>query len=205
MSYILNIYEIEKYIYSNISYKGKLYLNFNKNKNFLHYNIFKKIKKKKIDLNIIKAISVNLGPAISYTRIRNILSTAKGLCLSLNIPLIKITIFKLFIYYIKIKKKIKKYKFIYFIIINNLIYKYNIYTNKIYIINNIININKYIYKNLYNNLFIIEKKFKNKIYITNNNINFYKIPYKYINLLSYKLFLKNKFINNINNIIPIYK
>ncbi|MDH3005027.1 MAG: hypothetical protein NHG06_00290 [Candidatus Shikimatogenerans sp. JK-2022] len=207
MSYILNIYEKNIYIYSNITYNGKLFIKINKNSNLLHYNIFKIIKQKKINIKIINAISVNFGPAISYTRIRNILSSAKGLCLSLNIPLIKLNNFLIIINYKK--KLIIKYKLINFIIhkYNKKIYliEYNFLNKKIKIINNIENIHKYIIINHNKKFFFINKKFKNKYKIfKDKNIYFYKIPYNYINKLSYKLYLKKKFIKNINSCTPIF-
>lgn len=204
MTYILNIYEKSKYIYSNLTYNGKLFLKIPKNNNLLHYNILKCLNKKKINIKIINAICINLGPSISYTRIRNILSSAKGLSLSLNIPLIKLNTFIILINYNK--KLIKNYKYIIFIIFryNNI----NIYYIKYNIINNkykkIINIYKYINSYKMNTLFFINKKFKSKYYKSYKKIFFYKIPYNHIIKLSYKLYLKKKFIKNINKCLPIY-
>ncbi|MDH3004836.1 MAG: hypothetical protein NHF85_00805, partial [Candidatus Shikimatogenerans sp. JK-2022] len=116
MVYILNIYEKKTYIYSNITKNGKTFIIIKKNNNSLHYNILKQIKKYNLlFLNKLNSICINFGPAISYTRIRNIFSAVKGLSLTLKIPIIKINLFEILLFYYK--KKIKTYKKIIFIII----------------------------------------------------------------------------------------
>ncbi|WGH25103.1 MAG: hypothetical protein NHF96_00670 [Candidatus Shikimatogenerans bostrichidophilus] len=206
MSYILNIYEKNKFIYSNITYNGKLFIKIKKNSNSFHYYLLKSLRKKKINITIINAISVNLGPAISYTRIRNILASAKGFCLSLNIPLIKLNSFLLLINYKK--KIIKKYNKINFILHKHdnsiFIVEYNFLKKKIKHKKYIKNIQKYIIKNNNKTFFFINKNFKNNYKKIKNIIYFYKIPYNYLNKFSYKLYLNKKFINNINICLPIY-
>ncbi|WGH25562.1 MAG: hypothetical protein NHG13_00040 [Candidatus Shikimatogenerans bostrichidophilus] len=187
MVYILNIYEKKKYILSNITFNNKIFINIKKNKYSIHYNLLKIIKKKKFNLNKLNAICVNLGPCISYTKIRNIISSAKGFCLALNIPLIKINSFLIYIY--KNKKKIKKYHKLYFFIFS--------YKKKIkYII--IFDVKK---KKFYKKKNIKIKKKNKKILYLYNYINYYL---KYIINISYKLYKKKKFIKNINKILPIY-
>ncbi|WGH25285.1 MAG: hypothetical protein NHF87_00690 [Candidatus Shikimatogenerans bostrichidophilus] len=206
MSYILNIYEKNKFIYSNITYNGKLFIKIKKNYNSFHYYLLKSLRKNNINITIINAISVNLGPAISYTRIRNILATAKGFCLSLNIPLIKLNSFLLLINYKK--KIINKYKIINFIIHKHdnsiFIVEYNFKKKEIKHKKYINNIKKYIIKNNNKIFFLINKNLKKNYKKIKKLIFFYKIPYNYINKFSYKLYLNQKFIKNINICLPIY-
>ncbi|WGH25650.1 MAG: hypothetical protein NHF89_00705 [Candidatus Shikimatogenerans bostrichidophilus] len=201
MTYILNIYENNKYILSNISYNGKLLFKIKKNSNSLHQKIKKSLIKYKFKINKINAICVNFGPSISYTRIRIILSSAKGLCLSLKKPLIMINDFLILIN--NKLKLIKKYKKINFII-----YSYN--KKKIYIIKYNCNKNIFYKKkkikkyNFIKNIYFLNIKFKKKNYKYHKNIYFYKINYNDIIKLSYEFYKKKKFVKNINCCEPIY-
>ncbi|WGH24736.1 MAG: hypothetical protein NHF88_00660 [Candidatus Shikimatogenerans bostrichidophilus] len=202
MTYILNIYQRKQYIYSNITYNSKIFLNFPKNYNNLNYSIFKIIKNKKIDLNILNAVSIYLSPDKSHTISRNILSAAKGFCLGLNIKLIVLTSILLFL--IKYKKILINKNKIYFLILinknNYLIFKYSLKLNNFIYYNKINNLS--ILKIKKNYKYFIKNNYKNKKYISNKYIYYYKINYKYIIKLSYLFYLKKKFILNINNFIP---
>ncbi|WGH26545.1 MAG: hypothetical protein NHG02_00725 [Candidatus Shikimatogenerans bostrichidophilus] len=196
MTYILNINENN----NNISYNDKLFLKI-KDNYFLHENIKNSILKKNFNIKKLNAICFNTGPSKSYFKIRSRLSTVKGICFSLNIPLIIIDDFL-----ILINKKInffkkKKYKNIIYII-----YSYN-KKKKFYKIYNFkkkkISFFKKKKKNFKNNFFFIYKKNKNLIKI---NKKFYYIKYNINDVicLSYKLYKKKKFLKNINSCEPIY-
>ncbi|WGH28045.1 MAG: hypothetical protein NHG07_00695 [Candidatus Shikimatogenerans bostrichidophilus] len=116
MIYILNINENDNKTFSNVSLNGKLLFKIKNKNNNIHYNIEKTFKYYNFKINKINAICVNNGPSISYIKIRSILSTIKGFCLILNKPLIIINDFIITIN--NIKKKIKKYKKIFFIILS---------------------------------------------------------------------------------------
>jgi len=60
------------------------------------------LKRIKISLNQLSAIAVNKGPG-SYTGLRIGVSTAKGLCFSLDLPLISVNSLDLMIYDVKTK------------------------------------------------------------------------------------------------------
>ena len=60
------------------------------------------LKRVKISLNQLSAIAVNKGPG-SYTGLRIGVSTAKGLCFSLDLPLISVNSLDLMIYDVKKK------------------------------------------------------------------------------------------------------
>ncbi|WGH27044.1 MAG: hypothetical protein NHG12_00695 [Candidatus Shikimatogenerans bostrichidophilus] len=207
MTYILNINENDNNKLSNISLNYKLLFKIIIINNNIHENIKNLLIKKKFNLNKINAICVNNGPSLSYIKIRSILSTVKGICLSLNKPLIVINDF-----IIIINNKInlfKNFKIIFFIIFSynkKIIYlkKYNIKKKKLYkkkIINNLYK--KKIFKKY---LFFLNKKNKKNININyfKKKIFFYKINYNNIIYTSYKLYKKKKFIKNINKCEPIY-
>ncbi|WOX79333.1 hypothetical protein [Candidatus Shikimatogenerans bostrichidophilus] len=205
MTYILNINENNNYIFSNISYNGKLLYLIKKTYYSIHKNINKCLLNYNFNLNKLNAVCVNLGPSIYYFKIRSLLSTAKGICLALKIPLIIVNDFLL----ILINKKkflIKKYNKIIFIIFsyNKKIIYIKIYDfKKLKIINNIY---KFINKNK-NYFFFINKKYKKFIkynLFINNNFYFYKINYLNIIYLSYNFYKKKKYIKNINLCEPIY-
>ena len=61
------------------------------------------LKRVKISLNQLSAIAVNKGPG-SYTGLRIGVSTAKGLCFSLDLPLLSVNSLDLMIYDVKKKK-----------------------------------------------------------------------------------------------------
>ncbi|WOX79210.1 hypothetical protein [Candidatus Shikimatogenerans bostrichidophilus] len=210
MTYILNINENNNYIFSNISYNGKLLYLIKNTYNSIHKNINKCLFKNKFNINKLNAVCVNLGPSIYYFKIRSILSSAKGICLALNIPLIIVNDYLL----ILINKKkclIKKYNKIIFIFFsyNKKIIYIKIYDfkkfKKLKIINNIY---KFINKNK-NYYFFINKKYKKLIkynLFIYNNFNFYKINYLKIINLSYYFYKEKQYIknNNINLCEPIY-
>ncbi|MDH3004848.1 MAG: hypothetical protein NHG09_00065, partial [Candidatus Shikimatogenerans sp. JK-2022] len=171
--------------------------------NSLHFNIFKKISKKKININIIKAICVNIGPSISYTRIRNIISSTKGFCLALNLPLIEINDFLISIFKFKNKNLLKKKKNIFFIFDSfnkkkTFFIKFNFLKKIIYKKKKIkfLNLNK-------KKIFFINQNYKKK-YKNKKNFFFYKILEKDIINFSYFLYKKKKFSKNINKCMPIY-
>ncbi|WGH24922.1 MAG: hypothetical protein NHG14_00660 [Candidatus Shikimatogenerans bostrichidophilus] len=207
MSYILNIYEKNQLIYSNISYKGKLILKFNKNYNLFHYNILKKIKKYGIKITIIKSIALNFGPALSYTRLRNLLSSVKGLCFSLKIPLIKLNDFLIILLKYKYLNINKNINFIVHYKKKIFIFNYNLILDKITPIKFYLYINDvftYIKSNSNKYLFFINKKFKKNYKPFNKFIFFYKNSYKFINKISFLFYKKKIFVKNINTCIPIY-
>ncbi|WGH24553.1 MAG: hypothetical protein NHF92_00660 [Candidatus Shikimatogenerans bostrichidophilus] len=198
MTYILNIYKNKQYINFNITYNSNIIIQNKSNYNNFINSIFKIIKKKNINLNILKAVAIILSPDNSHTINRNILSSAKGFCLGLNIKLIVLT--KILLILKKYNKLLnienKKY---YLILINKnnyLIFKYSSkFNNFIYYkkINNLLFLKK-------NYIYLISFHYKNKLY--NNNFYFYKINYKYIIKLSYLFYYKKKYILNINKFIP---
>ena len=64
------------------------------------------LKRVKISLNQLSAIAVNKGPG-SYTGLRIGVSTAKGLCFSLDLPLISVNSLDLMIYDVKKKNLVE--------------------------------------------------------------------------------------------------
>ncbi|WOX79076.1 hypothetical protein [Candidatus Shikimatogenerans bostrichidophilus] len=150
MTYILNINENNNYIFSNISYNGKLLYLIKKTYNSIHKNINNCLLNYNFNLNKLNAVCVNLGPSIYYFKIRSLLSTAKGICLSLNIPLIIVNEFLLINnkkYFIKNYNKNKIF-FIFFSYNNKQIIYIKIYDFKYFKILKIINnLYKFINKN----------------------------------------------------------
>lgn len=203
MAYILNIYEKGIYIYSNITYKGKLYLKIKKTKYYIHHNICKAISKNKFNLNRLNAISVNLGPGLSDTRNRNILSSAKGFCYALNIPLIKIN--NILLFYIKYKKTINKNsnpQFLIFINNNQLVFKYNHILKKFFFIKKTKRLTEFIFSEK-KNIFFINSAYKKIYQNIYKNVIFYKINYNYIIKISYYFYLKRKYVKNINKCLTL--
>lgn len=92
MSYILNIHTATETAIINIIKNGKILGTFTNNDtkqhaSFLHTAIRELLQTHEVDIKKLSAVGVSAGPG-SYTGIRVGLSTAKGLCYALHIPLI---------------------------------------------------------------------------------------------------------------------
>lgn len=92
MSYILNIHTATETAIINIIKDGEILGTFTNNDtkqhaSFLHTGIRELLQMHAVDIKELGAVGVSAGPG-SYTGIRVGLSTAKGLCYALNIPLI---------------------------------------------------------------------------------------------------------------------
>ncbi|MBT8260702.1 MAG: tRNA (adenosine(37)-N6)-threonylcarbamoyltransferase complex dimerization subunit type 1 TsaB [Flavobacteriaceae bacterium] len=111
MAYILNIETSTTNCSVSLSNKGEtLVLKEDYNSNYshaerLHFFIDNAIKEAKISKNDLHAIAVSKGPG-SYTGLRIGVSTAKGLCYALNIPLISISTLKALAYQVKAERGI---------------------------------------------------------------------------------------------------
>ncbi|MDH3003783.1 MAG: hypothetical protein NHF95_00615 [Candidatus Shikimatogenerans sp. JK-2022] len=191
MIYILNINENDKYNLSNISLNKKLLFKIKIKNNNFHESINNNFKKNNFNIKLIKAISFNNGPCLSYIKIRSLLSAIKGFCYILNIPLL---ISNDYLIIKNNKFKIFKKKKIYLIIIK----KKKFFKNYLIKKNNNIKNNKSIYliKNKYKKY--IKRNFKKK------KLFLYNINYKNIINYSYKEYKKKNFIKNINLCEPIY-
>lgn len=105
MSLILNIDTAFKKAAVSLSHNGEVIQHADNNSMYDHaswlHPAFKSLLlKNNSNINDIKAIAVNNGPG-SYTGLRVALSTAKGLCFSLQIPLITVNTLKLLAYSVK--------------------------------------------------------------------------------------------------------
>ena len=95
MGFILNIESSSTNCSISISKNGKLIDYIEKNdpkyrqSAIMHQNILDLIKKNNLNINDFAAVAISKGPG-SYTGLRVGLSSAKGLCYALDIPLISI-------------------------------------------------------------------------------------------------------------------
>ncbi|WP_185873353.1 tRNA (adenosine(37)-N6)-threonylcarbamoyltransferase complex dimerization subunit type 1 TsaB [Blattabacterium cuenoti] len=209
MSLILNLETSTQNCSISISKKGKVITVVEENSKYylhsekLHKFIQYALKLSMIELKEIKSICVDIGPG-SYSSLRVGISAAKGLCMSLKIPLLSIDSLSILVQSININK-IKDKK-------NTLIIPM-IYAKKNFFYTTLFDS----YKNMIYPISIRKKinflKITNhKIYIVSNfnlkelnKYTFLKVNLSayHMSSISYNKFCKNKF-NNINNFFPIY-
>ena len=206
MCYILNIESSSTNCSVSLSKNGELLTVKEKNdqkyshSTKLHSYIDKVLKEQKIDIKDLSAIAVSKGPG-SYTGLRIGVAAAKGLCFSLDIPLISISTLLI------LSKKIKTDSGLIVPVLDarrNEVYS-AIFDSNYSIIENdapkIIHSNSFGQYSKKNKLFFIgsgQQKCKELIK-TNDNLNFYKtdeLPSsKEMALLSYEKYINSDFEN----------